>query len=75
MMTVEKRIWVKKEQFAFLVWNKYEEYSIDINDDDDDDDDAVLRHTFPIFTGLGRCPIVSWDFAVAVSKWYWYWYV
>ena len=26
-----------------------------------------LRHTFPVFTGLGRCPIVSWDFAGAVS--------
>ena len=29
--------------------------------------DVVLRHTLPIFTGLGRCPIVSWDFAEAVS--------
>ena len=32
-----------------------------------DDDDVVLRHTLPIFTGLGRCPIVNWDFAGAVS--------
>ena len=32
-----------------------------------DADDVVLRHTLPIFTGLGRCPIVSWDFAGAVS--------
>ena len=31
------------------------------------DDDVVLRHTLPVFTGLGRCPIVSWDFAWAVS--------
>ena len=31
------------------------------------DDDVVLRHTLPVFTGLGRCPIVSWDFAGAVS--------
>ena len=30
-------------------------------------DDVVLRHTFPVFTGLGRCPIVSWDFVGAVS--------
>ena len=30
-------------------------------------DDVVLRHTLPVFTGLGRCPIVSWDFAGAVS--------
>ena len=30
-------------------------------------DDVVLRHTFPVFTGLGRCPIVSWDFPGAVS--------
>ena len=29
--------------------------------------DVVLRHTLPVFTGLGRCPIVSWDFAGAVS--------
>ena len=28
---------------------------------------VVLRHTFPILTGLGRCPIVSSDFAGAVS--------
>ena len=35
--------------------------------DDDDDDDVVLRHTLPVFTGLGRCPIVNWDFAGAVS--------
>ena len=27
----------------------------------------VLYHTLPIFTGLGQCPIVSWDFAGAVS--------
>ena len=33
----------------------------------DDDDNVVLRHTLPVFTGLGRCPIVSWDFAGAVS--------
>ena len=33
----------------------------------DDDDDVVLRHTLPVFTGLGRYPIVSWDFAGAVS--------
>ena len=26
-----------------------------------------LRHTLPIFTGLGWCPIVSWDFSGAVS--------
>ena len=32
-----------------------------------DDDDVVLRHTLPVFTGLGRCPIVSWDFVGAVS--------
>ena len=30
----------------------------------DSDDDVVLRHTLPIFTGLGRCPIVNWDFIV-----------
>ena len=29
--------------------------------------DVVLRHTFPIFTGLGPYPIVNWDFAGAVS--------
>ena len=29
--------------------------------------DVVLRHTLPVFTGLGWCPIVSWDFAGAVS--------
>ena len=34
----------------------------DDDDDDDDDDDVVLCHTLPVFTGLGRCPIVSWDF-------------
>ena len=28
----------------------------------DDVDDVVLRHTLPVFTGLGRCPIVNWDF-------------
>ena len=28
-------------------------------------DDVVLRHTLPVL--LGRCPIVSWDFAGAVS--------
>ena len=28
---------------------------------------VVLRHTLPVFTGLGRCPIVNWDFAGAVS--------
>ena len=32
-----------------------------------DDDDVVLRHTLPVFTGLGRCPVVSWDFAGEVS--------
>ena len=30
-------------------------------------DDVVLRHTLPIFTELGRCPIVNWDFVRAVS--------
>ena len=30
-------------------------------------DDMVLRHTLPIFMGLGRCPIVNWDFAGALS--------
>ena len=30
-------------------------------------DDVVLHHTLPIFMGLGQCPIVSWDFAGAVS--------
>ena len=30
-------------------------------------DDVVLRHTLPVFTGLRRSPIVSWDFAGAVS--------
>ena len=29
--------------------------------------DVVLRHTLPVFTGLGRCPIDNWDFAGAVS--------
>ena len=29
--------------------------------------DVVLCHTLPIFTGLGQCPIVNWDFAGAVS--------
>ena len=29
--------------------------------------DVVLRHTLPVFTGLGRCPIVNWDFVGAVS--------
>ena len=29
--------------------------------------DVVLRHTLPVFTELGRCPIVSWDFVGAVS--------
>ena len=24
--------------------------------------DVVLRHTLPVFMGLGRCPIVNWDF-------------
>ena len=31
------------------------------------DDDVALRHTLPVFTGLGRCPIVNWDFAGTVS--------
>ena len=31
------------------------------------DNDVVLCHTLPIFMGLGWCPIVSWDFAGAVS--------
>ena len=31
------------------------------------DDDVVLHHTFPIFMRLEWCPIVSWDFARAVS--------
>ena len=30
-------------------------------------DDVVLRHTLPVFTGLGRCPIVNWNFDGAVS--------
>ena len=30
-------------------------------------DYVVLCHTLPIFMGLGQCPIVSWDFAGAVS--------
>ena len=30
-------------------------------------DDMVLHHTLPIFTGLGWCPIVNWDFSGAVS--------
>ena len=34
---------------------------------DDDDDDVVLCHTLPVFTGLGQCPIVNWDFSRAVS--------
>ena len=34
---------------------------------DKSDDDVVLRHTLPVFTGLGRCPIASWDFVGAVS--------
>ena len=29
--------------------------------------DVVLRHTLPVFIGLGRCPIVNWDFDGAVS--------
>ena len=29
--------------------------------------DMVLHHTLPIFTGLGWCPTVNWDFAGAVS--------
>ena len=29
--------------------------------------DVVLHHTLPVFTGLGWCPIVSWDFVGAVS--------
>ena len=40
---------------------------ISYDDDDDDDDDVVLRHTLPVFTGLGRFPIVNWDFAGALS--------
>ena len=31
------------------------------------DDDVVLCHTLPVFMGLGRCPIVNWDFSGAVS--------
>ena len=31
------------------------------------DDDVVLRHTLPVFYGLGWCPIVNWDFAGTVS--------
>ena len=27
------------------------------DDDDDDDDDVVLRHTLPVFTGLGRAQL------------------
>ena len=34
---------------------------------DDDDDDVVLRHALPVFTGLGWCPIVSWDSAGEVG--------
>ena len=30
-------------------------------------DDVVLCCTLPVFTGLGWCPIVNWDFAGAVS--------
>ena len=30
-------------------------------------DDVVLHHTLPVFMGLGQWPIVSWDFAGAVS--------
>ena len=30
-------------------------------------DDVVLCHTLPVLMGLGWCPIVSWDFAGAVS--------
>ena len=30
-------------------------------------DDVVLRHTLPVCTELGRCPIVNWDFSGAVS--------
>ena len=33
-----------------------------------ENDDVVLHHTLPIFMGLGQCPIVSWDFAGAVSN-------
>ena len=33
----------------------------------DIEDDVVLRHTLPIFMGLGQCPIVNWVFAGAVS--------
>ena len=36
-------------------------------EEEDDDDGVVLRHTLPVFTGLGWCPIVNWDFAGAVS--------
>ena len=32
-----------------------------------DYDDVVLCHTLPVFTGLGWCPIINWDFAGAVS--------
>ena len=31
------------------------------------DDDMVLHHTLPVFMGLGWYPIISWDFAGAVS--------
>ena len=41
-----------------------------MTDDDDDDDDVVLCHTLPVFTGLGWCPIVNWDFARAV-RFFW----
>ena len=30
-------------------------------------DYVVLHHTLPVFTGLGQCPIVNWDFSGAVS--------
>ena len=44
---------------SFLIEIAYENAS--------QDEDVVLRHTLPVFTRLGRCPIVSWDFAGAVS--------
>ena len=33
----------------------------------EEDVDVVLHHNVPIFTGLGWCLIVNWDFAGAVD--------
>ena len=48
----------EKDNFWEAVWKLIEGIK---------DDDVVLCHTLPVFTGLRRCPIVSWDFAGAVS--------